>query len=276
MVAPSTQATPQESDVSSADGPNEPTTPASKGPKRWIGLAVGNMKEPVQGAPPDARCTVMHTNPGGPGASAGVREGDVIVKSAGAEVKQCKEYLAGARTIPLGGRFPIEVLRQGQRLPFELGVVEEPRDRVQWSRDHFPGAAQAPLDLPLLRPATGRTTVKDGEGKVQILYFWATWCGPCRQTAPMLDAAAKELGPKKLRILAVSSEEAPVIETYLAHSTTSYAVAHDERSDLKRYYEVTKLPTVVLIGKDGRVVRWATSLSGVQQVITEARALAKG
>jgi thiol-disulfide isomerase/thioredoxin len=55
-------------------------------------------------------------------------------------------------------------------------------------------------------------------GKVVLLNVWATWCGPCRGEVPELERVQRELGPKGVVVLMVSSEEPAVIREYLAQS----------------------------------------------------------
>lgn len=273
--APTPAATPPEAPGEVADPSDAAPSPgpAPTGQKRWLGLPVASMKEPIPGVATDERCLVDRALRGGPAWKAGIRAGDVLVGANGSPVKICKDYLSVARTVPLGGQIGLSVRRGGQRLEFRVDVVQQPADEVAFRKAQFPGTEGVAWELASLRPKGTLSTAK-ARGKVQVLYFWATWCGPCRQTAPMVDALWKELGPEKVFVAAISNEELQVIEGYLSHSTQAYPVVHDQDSTVKRGYEVSKLPSIVLVGKDGRIVRWETSVSGVRSVLDEARRLA--
>lgn len=61
--------------------------------------------------------------------------------------------------------------------------------------------------------------LSDYRGAVVLLNFWATWCPPCRAELPALDRLAGELGPRGLRVLAVSDEDPEVIRRFLSDRT---------------------------------------------------------
>ena len=49
--------------------------------------------------------------------------------------------------------------------------------------------------------------VSDHLGKVVIVSFWASWCGPCRQELPLLAGVAKRVGPEHLKIIAINYKD---------------------------------------------------------------------
>ena len=56
-------------------------------------------------------------------------------------------------------------------------------------------------------PDGSKVTLADFEGQVLIINFWATWCGPCKQELPLLDAYYKLQKDKGLRVIAVTTED---------------------------------------------------------------------
>jgi len=253
---------------------NPVESPTPRKAKRWNGLVSGNWKEPLPGVAPDERCVVLHTKVGSPARTAGLQEMDVIVTSAGLPVKNYKDYIAGAKTVEVGETLALEIMRDGQRLPISVGMQEKPPDMIRWQKEQFPGSAAWDYDMPRLRPDGGRITSEAAAGKPQLLYFWATWCGPCRRTSPMVSALHDELG-EAIQVVGISSEDEAVIRKYIAdHPDYTYPVAQDEEGATKRHYEVKKLPTIALVDKDGVVVDWDISVSGVTRVLAKARTLA--
>jgi len=240
-------------------------------PKRWLGITVANMKEPIAGAPEDCRTQVHRAMRGSPAHGAGMQRGDVIVAAGGQPVKRLQDYLAEARKVEIGQRLQLQLLRAGRPLAVELEMLARPDDMRDWRRRSFPGTRGFDFALPSLRPAGAKTLHVKTKNKPQLIYFWATWCGPCRQVAPQIQGLYKDAG-KALDLLAVSSEERVVIQRHLKASTDTYPIAHDRLGELKLDYEVNKLPTAVLVGADGRVIAWDYGLGGVRKVVSKARA----
>lgn len=52
-------------------------------------------------------------------------------------------------------------------------------------------------------------TVSEHHGKVVIVSFWASWCGPCRKELPILANAAKQVGPDHLKLIAINYKDEP-------------------------------------------------------------------
>ncbi len=94
------------------------------------------------------------------------------------------------------------------------------------------------------------------QGKVIILDFWATWCGPCIRAGPTLDKLQKT-NRDELAILAISGsgENAGVVKKYLRKKQHSYSYLHDDKQTLNNAFGVRGIPHTVVISTDG-VVRW--------------------
>ena len=68
-------------------------------------------------------------------------------------------------------------------------------------------------------------TLADFKGKVVLLDFWTTWCGPCREDAPNLDKLYRKYGGRDLEILGISvSEEKKIVESFLEKHPHSYPI----------------------------------------------------
>ncbi|MCO4773519.1 MAG: redoxin domain-containing protein [Deltaproteobacteria bacterium] len=278
---PAAKAEPKSPGVVSVEKPrwtdedgNAVESPTPRKAKRWNGLVTGNWKDPLPHVAPDQRCVVLHTKVGSPARASGLQEMDVIVTSAGKPVKNYKDYLEGAKTVEIGESLELEVLRDGQPLTVSVGMLEKPANMITFQKQAFPGSEGFEFEVPRLRPDGGTLSSADRNGRVQILYFWATWCGPCRRTSPIVSKLHDELSDK-VQVIGVSSEEEAVISKYLdSHPEYTYPVAHDDKRALKRRYEVKKLPTIALVGKDGSVVDWDISIGGVNRLVAKARELA--
>jgi thiol-disulfide isomerase/thioredoxin len=95
-------------------------------------------------------------------------------------------------------------------------------------------------------------------GEVVVINFWATWCGPCRQEMPLLDALYGKYQLAGLTLLSVNIDESvePAIE--MAQTLkVSYPVLFDARKEVSRAYEVSAMPLTVLVDRAG-VVRYVS------------------
>ena len=96
----------------------------------------------------------------------------------------------------------------------------------------------------------------DTEGKVIMLDFWATWCGPCKQFSPI----ANQLQVKhkdKLAVLAIAGQNDPesTVQSYIDQHSVAYSHLYDANQSVYKSLNVRGIPHVVLISTDG-VIRW--------------------
>jgi len=97
------------------------------------------------------------------------------------------------------------------------------------------------------------------KGQVVLIDFWASWCRPCKKTMPHIQALRQTLGPKGLTVLSINTwDSAPRMQAFLkAHpqytSTFLYDAQPGDASIASSKYHVSGIPTVYVIGKDGKV-----------------------
>ena len=93
-------------------------------------------------------------------------------------------------------------------------------------------------------------------GKVVYLDFWASWCGPCRQSIPALNKFQNEIGNEKFEVVAINLDANPqdAID-FLLKYPVDYTVLADASGGTSRRYDLVGLPTSVLIAPDGTLVK---------------------
>jgi thiol-disulfide isomerase/thioredoxin len=109
-----------------------------------------------------------------------------------------------------------------------------------------------PFEAPLLDGGTFR--LAEHAGEVVLLNFWATWCGPCKQEMPELQRLFEAQGPKGLRVVGVSVDSAGATKEVVKMADSlgvRFPVAHAPA--LGRLFDVSAIPAIRLIGKDGSV-----------------------
>ncbi|MBP7745622.1 MAG: TlpA family protein disulfide reductase [Phycisphaerae bacterium] len=108
-----------------------------------------------------------------------------------------------------------------------------------------------------LRSADGQeVSLGKLRGKVVLLDFWATWCGPCRQAMPALQRLHERYKDKPVAIFAVNCwERSPQVDPagFLKQSGYTYPVLLNA-NDVAQAYKVTGIPTFYLIGMDGKIL----------------------
>ena len=94
----------------------------------------------------------------------------------------------------------------------------------------------------------------DLEGKVLLVDFWASWCGPCKTSFPALDKLHAEFEPRGLRMVGVSVDERrPAFDAFLARMKPTFSVVRDGAQKLVGQIKVPTMPTSYLIDRAGRV-----------------------
>src|ERR1700689_570296 len=114
---------------------------------------------------------------------------------------------------------------------------------------------RAPLSSGQKAPGLAAQSSSSG-GKVTLLDFWATWCGPCRHALPGLKQLQAAYGADKVEVISISEDEDEgTWQSFVTQNQMKWTQRIDSDHQLMRQYGASALPTYVLIGKDGNVVQ---------------------
>ncbi|MFN0301956.1 MAG: TlpA family protein disulfide reductase [Burkholderiales bacterium] len=94
----------------------------------------------------------------------------------------------------------------------------------------------------------------DYKGKVVYIDFWASWCGPCRQSFPWMNEMQTKYGAQGFTVLAINVDQKRAdAQKFLAESPSKFTIAYDDKGVTPKAYAVKTMPTSMLIGTDGVV-----------------------
>jgi thiol-disulfide isomerase/thioredoxin/outer membrane lipoprotein-sorting protein len=98
--------------------------------------------------------------------------------------------------------------------------------------------------------------LSDLKGRVVVLDFWATWCGPCRRWLPIVAQAHRDYAAKGLSVFAVNERETESqVRGYLAQQKLDLPVLMDRSGTVGSIYRASSIPLTVVVGRDGNVLR---------------------
>ena len=116
--------------------------------------------------------------------------------------------------------------------------------------------------------------LSEQKGKIVVLDFWATWCGPCRRWMPIVAKAQKDYASMGVQVYAVNLKETEnKVRTYLTQQNIDVPVLMDRSGQVGDDYRASSIPTTVVVGRDGKVVRVLVGLhdeADLKDVLIEA------
>jgi thiol-disulfide isomerase/thioredoxin len=152
-------------------------------------------------------------------------------------------------------------------------LADEPAPLQPWGDRPTPALATKALD--------GRNVdLKDLHGRVVLVNFWATWCGPCKDELPSLVKLKEKLAGRPFELVAVNDGEAPEkISRYLERAKLKLPVWLGPEDSISTGWNVRGLPMTFIIDAQGRVRYWAygerdwsegESLKVIESLVAEA------
>jgi len=132
---------------------------------------------------------------------------------------------------------------------FSVIVVSALLASLAWAADGVKGPAPS---FALQSRDGSKISPAQFKGEVVMINFWATWCVPCRQEMPKLEALYQRYNKLGFKLLAVNVENNPDgVKKWLAETPVSFPVLFDTKSEVSKLYKVETMPTTVIVAKDG-------------------------
>ena len=234
------------------------TLPKSvKKPPAWLGVAIADVPQagiPAAYAPttPEGVVQIQQAFRGTSADQAGLKEGDMILSINGTDLSGRKTLLDTIHSKGVGDLVELRVGREGKVFKQKMALSPRPEDMRSLTQMLVGGPAPA-LDGKYYSGDAG--SLAQNKGKVVLVDFWATWCGPCRKTLPSLDALYKKYHPKGLEIIGVSAESLEDLKSFQATAKLSYPLFNDIGHITTNQYQAFAFPTLAVIDKQGNIQR---------------------
>jgi peroxiredoxin len=136
------------------------------------------------------------------------------------------------------------------------------------------GRGKAAPEFTATSTAGGAVSLEDFRGQYVLLDFWATWCAPCIEQMPKMRALHEQYEDRGLKVIGVSvDQDLEALEEYLKREEPGWLQIADRAQPpghrLAPNYGVDKLPRLVLIGPDGRIVHPNPTLALLESGLDE-------
>ena len=98
-------------------------------------------------------------------------------------------------------------------------------------------------------------SLSDYKGQVVYLDFWASWCGPCRDSFPWMNKMQSKYQQQGVKFIAINVDRtSEAAQTFLSQNPAHFTIAFDAKGETPKQYDILGMPTAFVIGRDGQIL----------------------
>ncbi len=217
----------------------------------WMGINFRDATEAqrAEHSLPEGAAGVVAVYPDSPAEAAGLLPGDVVLGPPGTPFTERNQIRVWTLLASIDTPAPLVVLRDGSPRTITLTPRAFP---MKWPS--LPGPIQVGDAAPAAKLSAYRGSVPPtlADGSTHVLFFWATWCGPCKASLPALLEYEQRTGA---RVIAVTDENPATLDTFFTAFTAPFpaTVAVDVDRRTFQAFGVSGTPTFVVVDGGGTV-----------------------
>ncbi len=216
----------------------------------WVGLQLG--------AGTFGGAKVKSVIAGSPGERAGIHAGDEVLAIDERSTAEPKDVIAMVQAGGVGHAAKLRLV-DAKGHTRTVAVTYEARPDRETMQRHALLGHEAPDFQPAVQSGDKLGKLSSMRGKVVVIDFFATWCGPCVESMPHIEALHKKLAAQGLVVFGVSNESRDIVARAADRFHVTYPLASDESEGVSASYQVFALPTMVVIDRRGVVKEVAIS-----------------
>jgi peroxiredoxin len=145
--------------------------------------------------------------------------------------------------------------------------LEDPRLARAMARLDAVDQTRQQADFTLTDTGGKSWTLKQLQGKVVLVNFWATWCPPCRKEMPDLESLHNRFAREGLVVLAISEEEDAKVRPFIAARKYSYPILLDPAGIVNKRFLIQGIPKTLVFDRKGKLVAQSSDMRTMHQFL---------